>query len=415
MKHLGFWIRMAMCACCVTAAMPLAAQECTDVLLLDAVERVRTMNLDSTGHWWAVTQPFEDLMGLIVDGKAYGPYESVLNPRFSFDGSNFAASVKVQGRWVVRTIEDSIPLEGDVLYDTYLPSMSSTPWWIHGNGADMRISTFQQSYRCASAPQGLCSDPTGTIVAWVESRGTQFALLVNGREAAIADDVLLGGILADGSVVHARKFGLRWWVYAGTQEIAPSLAAVSQLMVNTNGTACAWAALDAAGFQRVYCYSAEMNNPWMSVPLEHAAGVVISPVEALVAAKVILNGNPMVLYNGAMYPAGKQTGPLAFSNDGGTLCYGGVDGDPFVCINGKRHWVKGSVNLTVPLLLDNSNTAVAWPSATTLAYVNVETNILRLGKMCDVMGPAVYNKQSKSFMALGLVTGRLFLLTCKPL
>ncbi len=96
------------------------------------------------------------------------------------------------------------------------------------------------------------------------------------------------------------------------------------------------------------------------------------------------------------------------------MVYAGVDGDHFVTINGKRSWLKGAVNLGVPVQISTDGSAVGWASATTLAYVNLDLNILRMGRMCDTMGPVIYDRRTKTFKGLGFVSGRLFLLECDP-
>lgn len=390
------------------------AQDCKDVLLLDANERVRTVGLDTSGRWWAISQPFDNLMGLIVDRRPYGPYDAVITPKFAYDGSTFVAGVKWQGRWSVRTETDSVDLMGDTLYDTYLPTRSATPWWFHANGDDRKLSTFDRSYRCVAIPQGVCFDPQGMVVAWTETRGPNTILLVNGAERVTGDEILLGGVFADGEPVFAVRFGTRWSIFKGRTELATALASVGGLAVNALGNACGWVASDGAGVQSLACFGAEMAEPWTSLPTQSAQGLIISPFDPLVAARTFRNGNSTVSYQGAEYPSGRTTGPLSFSHDGALLVYAGIDGDHFVTINGKRHWVRGAVDLRAPLVVNTSGTAVAWASATTLVYVNLDLNVLRLGKMVDRMGPVIYDRRTGTFKGLGFVTGRLYLLECDP-
>ncbi len=155
-----------------------------------------------------------------------------------------------------------------------------------------------------------------------------------------------------------------------------------------------------------------MNAPWTSLPLQSARSLSLSPFDPLVAALTNRNGSQVVSYNSAEYPAGRNTGPLSFSHDGAIMVYGGADGDNFVTLNGKRHVLKVAVNLSVPINVSTDGSAVGWASATTLAYVNLDLDILRLGKMCDQMGPVIFDRRTKTFKGLGFVSGRLFLLEC---
>lgn len=392
----------------------LRAQDCTDRLLLDANERAFAVGLDTSGVWWALTKQYEEFTGLVIDGRKYGPYESVLTPKVSYDGSNVVAGVKLQNRWHVLTMEDTVALEGDVLQEVYFPSQSSTPWWYHTNGNDRRLSTYERSYRCVNEPRMVCFDPQGMVIAWVERRGNVDVLFENGQEHVTADEIKLSGVWADGAPVYAVRFGTRWSVYRGHEEIMSSLASLSEITLNTLGSACAWIASDGSGTARVYLYTTEMNAPWTSLPVQSAWGLVLSPFDPLVAARTVRNGNNVVNFSGAEYPSGRQTGPISFSHDGALLVYAGVDGDHFVTINGKRSWLKGAVNLGVPVQISTDGSAVGWASATTLAYVNLDLNILRMGRMCDTMGPVIYDRRTQTFKGLGFVSGRLFLLECDP-
>lgn len=398
----------------VLSLCSLHAQDCRDIRLLAAHERIMTAGIDTNGHWFAITQPFEQMVGLIIDGVPLGPFESALQPQFTFDGSTFFAGVKILGQWSVLTQTDTISLAGDMLYDVRLATMASVAWWHHGNGDDHRISTRTKTYRCSRIPQMIHTDPSGAVVAWIESTGTIDVLMRNGNEVARGEQILVAGVWADGSIVYATRIGERWSVLVGEDVIAQGLINVADLQTNVAGTACAFHASDGTGLARMYLYSADMRQPWTSQPCDNIAGLVIAPFEPLAAALVSRNGNRSVSFNGMEYPAGRQTGPIRFTPDGSIMVYAGFDGEHFVTLNGKQHRVSGAVNLRVPLAVDQTGTSVAWASSTTLAKAQLEQNILRLGKMCDSMLSVVYNRSKNVFQGLGYMGRHLFLLECKP-
>jgi hypothetical protein len=390
------------------------AQECRDQMILAAHERVMTAGIDTTGHWYAISQPFESMVGLIIDGRPYGPYESALPPRFSHDGGAFVAGVKTLGQWSVLTSIDTIALSGDVLYDVRFSALSDVPWWHHANGQDHRLSTRGKTYTCSRSPQMLSLDPSGTVAAWVESTSAGDLLMRNGQEIARGEQLLIAGVWSDGSVVYAVRFGSVWSVFVGTREIVRSLLSVGEFQTNLAGTSCGFHAADATGLARMYVYTADMQEPWMSQPCENISGFVLAPWEPLAAAIITRNGNRSVSFQGTEYPAGQQTGPIGFTPDGSTMMYAGFDGEHFITLNGKQNRVKGAVNLRVPLSIDQTGTSAAWASSTTLAKANLEYQVLRLGKMCDSMLSVVYNRRKNVFQGLGYMGRHLFLLECKP-
>ena len=383
-------------------------------MLLAAHERITTAGLDSTGHWYAVTQPYEQMVGLIIDGKPWGPYESVLPPRFAHDGSTFVAGVKTLGQWSILTSTDTITLAGDVLYDVRFPALATVPWWHHANGQDHRVSTRGRSFQCTRTPQMLSIDPSGVVATWVESMGTVEILMKNGVEIARGEQILLAGVWYEGSPVYAQRIGQRWSVFIGEEEIAQSLMNVGDLQINVAGIACGFHATDATGMTKMYLYTSDMREPWMSQPYENLTGLALAPWEPLIAAIGTRNGNRSVTFNGTDYPAGQRTGPLRFTPDGAFLTYAGFDGEYFITLNGKQQRIKGAINLSVPLNLDQSGASAAWASSTTLAKANLDLNIMRLGKMCDSMLGVVYNRKKNVFQGLGYMGRHLYLLECKP-
>ncbi len=405
---------LLVCICCALLALDSRGQECRDVLVVAAHERIASAEIDSTGHWYAITKPFGTAVGLIIDGVRLGPYESVIRPRFSFDGRSYVTGVKLLGQWSVLTPSDTIMLPGEVLHEVRFPSLADVPWWHHSNGDDHRISTRDRFYRCARPPITLCLDPSGTVVAWVEHYGSVEVVMRNGREAARGEQIQLRGVWSDGSVVFAARIGQRWSVFVGDQEIVQSLHSIGDLQVNRSGTACAFHAVDASGMARMYLYTADMREPWMSRPCDNVSNLILAPWEPLVAGCITRNGDRSVSFNGTEYPAGQRTSPLVFTSDGAFLLYAGFDGEHFVTLNGKQFRVKGAVNLNVPLSADQTGTTVAWASSTTLAKANLEYQVLRLGKMCDQMVAVVYNSSRNVFQGLGFMGENLFLLECKP-
>lgn len=400
--------------CCMLLVLQSRAQECRDVLVVAGQERITAAEIDSTGHWYVITKQFGNAFGLIIDGARFGPYESVLPLQFSFDGRSYVTGVKLLGQWSVLTPSDTIMLPGEVLHEVRFPSLSDVPWWHHSNGDDHRISTRGRSFRCARTPVGIRLDPSGAVAAWVEHNGSVEVVMRNGREVARGEQIRLCGVWSDGSVVFASRIGQRWSVFVGDQEIVQSLNSIGDLQINQSGTSCGFHATDASAMARMYLYTADMREPWMSRPCDNVSGIILAPWEPLVAGLITRNGNRSVSFNGTEYPAGQRTSPLAFTSDGAYLLYAGFDGEYFVTLNGKQFRVKGAINLNDPLSADQTGTSVAWASSTTLAKANMEYQVLRLGKMCDQMIAVVYNRSRNVFQGLGLMGENLFLLECKP-
>lgn len=400
--------------CLFIVSNSLYSQDCTDKLLLDGTMTVVQAEIDTTGHWWAIARQTEGLNVLIVDGIHYGPFERITLPKISFDGSAWAAGVQILGRWNILTRDGFQDLDGDVLQYVFFPSQSSVLWWYQRNGDDRKIANSERYFSCVTEPKQVSADATGANVAWTEHRNSRQILMLNGRDVAVAEDIKLAGLNAAGDPVYATRNGPRWTVYFGDREIAGSISTISSITLNATGTFVSWTGTDGSGAGRIAVYSEDMFEPWLSKPLEAVYGIVGAPFDPMVSAITVRNGRRVVNYMGAEYPAGVETGPLAFSHDGAVLAFAGLDGDFFVSINGKRNIIRGAASLESPLAIATDGASVGWASVTTLAYVNLEFNVLRLGRMCDQMGNVIYDRRTRSYKGLGYVTGRLYMLECKP-
>jgi hypothetical protein len=214
--------------------------------------------------------------------------------------------------------------------------------------------------------------------------------------------------------LYAIRYGPTYSIKLGQEELASQVRGISSFTLNPFGNIAAWQATDAQGQVRTYMYTDEYLYPWEGPIIGKADDkMALNPFFALVAYRASLpGGGNAVGYNAAMYIHGVTAGPPTFSHDGAVMAYTSMDNGNFVVVNGKRFIVKAGVPINDLMAIAHSGNTVAWRSVTTLVVVDVELNTLQMGRMCDVMGRAIFNRSTNTFMALGEVTGRLFLLSC---
>ncbi len=395
---------------CVTTTMH---ADCTDTMLLGNEEPLVRYGIDSTGHWWAITQPFEGIEHLYVDGKRYGPFNRIEPPIFSRSGASWGTVGERNTQWSIVTAEGSRHIEGTGLESLMYPPASDELWYVVLNGTDRVLTNGQRTYRCLNPTGTFAFDPAGITVWYVGQRGNSQALVRNGEDVAQGESIQLGGIWADARPFYAIGNGARYTVYLGDEELASNLTFVNMLQVNPSGTVCAFSAA-STGPAYVYMYTDDYIQPWMSPVVEGISDVTLSPADPLVAYRATRRGTRVIMFNNADYSAGLETGPLTFSNNGAFLVYAGRDSEEFFAVNGKRYRVKGRVSTGARLAVHPTKHYVGYSSATTLVMWDVELDIMRLGRMCDSAGPTVYDVKADAFKALGVYGGRLFLMTCRP-
>ena len=368
--------------------------------------------IDTTGHWWTVLKPFEDRYAVIVDSKELGPYQQVAEPVFSQDGTEWAVLGLNNLRWQITTSRETITREA-VIKAVYFPPNLSEVWWVETVAPQWTLTNGTRSFGSTYPIDQVKFHPSGIVAAWVEQLPDVQALRRNGSEVTRADQISLGGVWQTGECVYAARFGNLWTVYLGEKELASNLTSVSALRVNREGTTVSWASVRGGAPSRVNLYNDEYREPWESPPVDGMpTNVVMSPTEKLVAYHGVINGIRKVGFNGATFPQGASAGKPVFSHDGATMAYTSRDDDNYVYVNGKRTRVDTQVPLSTTLVISPSGETCCWASSTSIVVVDLEYGGLQLGKMCDEVSEPIYDVDARQFKALGIVAGRLYMLTC---
>jgi hypothetical protein len=161
-------------------------------------------------------------------------------------------------------------------------------------------------------------------------------------------------------------------------------------------------------------YTDEYIEPWYGPALESVMGLRLNPWEPLVAYRGIQRGIVSIYYNAADYPAGTAHGPVSFSHDGAKMVYMARDDVEFIAIDGKRYVVRNRIQTTAPVAIDPATLTIAYSTNTNMIVWRPESDEVRFARLCDRMGQTVYDRTTRSFVALGAFGQRLFRITCRP-
>lgn len=387
--------------------------QCTDRMLLDNTAELLRYGIDSTGHWWAITKPYSQRVGVVIDSVVQGSYEDATAPLFNFDGTKWAFTSVLADQWYIVT-SDSAFRTTTARPRIMFPSQGHDLWWVERNGTDWLLTNGSRGYQSINNITDAALHPLGMVVAWLERLPASVVLMQNGKEIARGDDILLGGILMSGECVYAIRSGEQWEVRIGISSQASQLSRVASLQVNPMGTMAAWIAHRSGLPARVQIYSPDFIEPWESPQLASVGDtVVMSPFDALVAYKATIANSSAIGFNGAAYPCGVTCGTPTFSHDGKTMAYASYHIDNYVYVNGKRYRVDAKVPMSGPLLVSPSGESVSWSSSTTLVVVDLTMERMQMGKMCDRVTDPIYDRSTDTYRCLGDVNGRLYLLQCK--
>jgi hypothetical protein len=390
---------------------PLSAGDCVEEVLLDGSERIVDFGVDTTDHWWARTQPFEQLQRLWVDGKVYGPFMSVSVPVFSPDGTAWTSVATMNGE-ISLISNDPIHIEQFTAVSTIVyPAIGSRPWIRYANGPQDFVTNGERTYTLVDARQDLVTDPSGSVVYHTARRGTTIALVRNGTDVLTADDIILAGVWSDGRAVFATSNGGQWALFLGEVELRRGLTAVRSLTVNRSGTVLGGIGGTAnASFS--FLFIDDYVDIWNGPVLDGITTFALHPFEPLCAYIGIERGASFLYYNSAQYPAGRERGTVTFSHDGDVMAMMGRDMDDFITMNGKRTMVANRLTLGARLALATNGQSFAYSNGVQLVLWDLDRSAPQFARICDVISDIYYSPRTSSYVALGRFGTQLLRIRC---
>ncbi len=394
-------------------AVPLLGQSCEETMVHDGAERVVHFDVDTTGHWWVLVAPYQNMVTLVVDGDRYGPYNTITAPVFSPDGSTWSSIGVLNGLISVVTPTPVNLPQATAINAILYPQNSPAAWYRCSNGEQEFVTNGSNTYLAVQPLGQWATDLFGSNVFYVAQRGSGQTLVRNATDGVFADEILLGGVWHDGRPVYASRAGEIWTIYIGTQEVRSNLRRVSNLSVNATATVLGAVVTTPLGMHALM-FSEEYTEAWMGPQVDDIAYFLLNPFQFLCVWEGTLRGVKNLYYNTAPYPAGRIRGPVVFSHDGNVMGFLGRDDDDFVTIDGKRTMLPRRISTGVVPALHPLGTSVAYSTGSSMAILDIESTEIALARMCDRVSRTVFDWRTNSFRMLGTFGERLFLIECRP-
>lgn len=390
-----------------------SSQRCNDQFVLDGSEPVVSFGIDTTGHWWAITSPFSQLHTLYVDGDKYGPFHGITPPVFSPTNSGWVTRFLVNQQRGILTPNGGRIIDCDTVTDTFYSADGNVIWTVFRRGHEWLARSDIDSFRMLD-PLHWKVSIDGMGFAYVGRRGTGMAAIVNGVEGAVNDEVRLCGYWHDGDPVLITRTGSQWQLSIGSTTLVEGGAVLLNCIVNRFGTVLAAQVSEAGGNMFGLLYDNSMVQPWRTPPLDRITNLVMHPSDALIAYVGEQRSRRLVGFNAALYPGGRENGPLAFTHDGSNLVYVMRDADNNIVIDGKAYRVSVRAGVNESVAMDPLTRRIAYSSTSTMVLVDPEEDSMELARMMDEMGVTIFDWRKRRFVALGLFGGRLTRIECRP-
>lgn len=393
-----------------------SASRCSDSLLLDGSDKIISYGIDTTLHWWAITEPFTGMRRVVVDDFQSQAYTDAKDIHFSPDGEHWACFVKDNMSWNILTNESLITLPGtDAGFIQY-----------SGNGDKFIYSFREGDDEIICMPDkrririiGTLSGTTfvnyfATDVAFLLYRSKMVQVCINGHDGTSYDTIKPIGFWHDNSFIYAAYNGSSWKVYKNNKEISDNYTQITEFAINREGTVAAFLARRSNYEMVSVLISDDYYEPLISRPYDLVSGLALHPTLALMSYNAFIGTGNLVAMNTAEYPGGEVTGKPAFTHDGKEMYYVGCRLDCFASFSGKLYNIPSDINTDAIIAHKPESKSIAYTTSITLVQRKVDPYEIWTGKMVDDLSQAVYNWRNDRYEALGRLNGRLYLITCEP-
>lgn len=391
-----------------------AGNKCGEILLLDGSEQVIGYGLDSTNHWWAVTQPFTSQMRLWVDGKKTEVFQEVKKPVFSPDGLTWTTFGLAQnGIWNVIYPDSVIPIIATEPRDVFFGRTGEAAI-VYAQG-DMEMLRWKgKELTLIQRVGNIAIDCYGMNYAYVSRRAGGRTIISARGESPLYEDINLFGIWHDGRPIYAAANGSQWRVYIGDEPQSRIYDNITNCVLNQFCNVAAFVGRQGSS------YTATLLNHEYYEPVESKAylsidNLTLHPLSPVFAFRGLNQQQiPKIIFSSTEYAAARESSRPIFSYNGEELSFLNTDVDVGVNINGKRYVIQRGLDLNIPYSLKPNSRTISFSTGVAMVMLDIEKNLSYAGMMVEETSPPRYNRFNGYYEAIGRMNQRLYLMYCKP-
>lgn len=390
------------------------AERCKDYMVLDGSEALSTFGIDTTGHWWAVTQPYTNSYRLIIDGRPSKPYYQLKNLKFSADGEKWAFFGNNNTGWEL-VINDTVHLlaandvkdivfsgNSQVLAYTYTDA-GNDYIWLNGN----RIRTYQKT-------GDLYISYDGSKYAYISQRSSNYLVNINGKETSLFEQIIPIGFWHDGSFIYAASYGDRWEIYKNEKPITETYVNIKSTVINLTGTSLAALVKQSSGFWTSVYYSDDYTEPLLGKNYDDVDNLTMNGNSDLFAYSAVYNQNHFVVLSSAEYPAFEETSAPCFTYDGSELYFLSCRISCGLNVNGQLINLPGTLDTSYYVVKKPGTHTLAYSTSSTMVVMDYSAPDMYAGTIVDATITPIYNWRTNLYETLGQIGNRLYLMTGRP-
>jgi len=389
------------------------ANVCSEKMIYDGFENVIDIGIDTTGHYWILTQPSEGYVRLIVDGNQSDQYKEIRGLTFSNDGKRWACFVRDNVTWKVMTNDTIMELFCDNVVNIGFSPNSEVLYYAYKEGSEISFVIGRKKVRGTGATGDIYLSWGAERYAIGAHRGDKYIYQVNGWETPPYEEINPLGFWNDGSFIYIVKIGNNWEIYKDKESISESFMNISEYAMNIWGTAAGFLARRSQSTSVGVLMSDEYYEPLITKSYESVSDLALHPSIDLMAFKARYNNSDMIVMSSTEYAGGQQTGPPQWTHDGSQLVFSACATDCFINVDGRRYNLNQMFDLPTDYAHKPHSKTIAYSTSTSLVVRNLESKALYAGKMMDYIIKPIFSWRHDVYLTLGVIQNRVYLMKCR--
>lgn len=391
-----------------------AQYQCQDFILLDGMEPLKSIGMDTTKNWWAVTEPFPGLNRITISGIQSQTYSSISTPVFSPDGNRWAYFADDNVSLILVTNDTTISLgfgkPGKILFSG---NSEKIVYSFYQNNTEY-LQLEEKKFEIMNGTNEIFIDYYGNSIAFKIRKGYNSYLVKNYTEYGIYEDITILGFDNNGKIVYAALSGNGWQFYKDDKTISDIYDNVTEVKANLEGTVFAAIVRNTLGKYQAILISDEYYEPLVGMPYDAASGLTLHPTVSLYGYLAERNLIKYIVFNSAEYAGGRLNGYPNFTFDGEELYYIVCDIDCYIGINGKKNLLNTNIDVGRNIAVAPNTNTYSYATSSSLVVAKFDSKGLTAGMMVDYIITPRYNRFDKRYETLGVINNKLYLMTCKP-
>jgi len=388
------------------------ADRCYDEIILDGSEKIINYGMDTTNHWWAITQPFEGQYRIIIDGEKSNPYVKYKSLVFSPDGRKWAYFARDNVQWYLVT-NDTIKPVGENVGELVYTGNSQKLIYSFFEATNEIIAFDKKRINTRFRVGKLYLNYNGTKLAFMNKMGKRYSMFINDYETTVFDEIIPIGFWCDGKFLYAGRNGNFWEIYKNDESLTEPFSGIIQAQVATNETYAGILARRPSGDAVAILLDDNYYEPLISKSYDWVGDMVLHPSIAMFAYKAKINEAYCIVFNSTEIGGGQVTGIPYFTHNGEDMYFIGCNIHCFVNINGKQFQLDNEIPVDMVYAMKPGSNTIAYSTGSSLVVRFLEQKELVAGMMVDEITPPRFNWRTNRYEALGRINQRLYMLTCK--